>query len=219
MQTNRDWKDEITWKVNCFKRVKDKFTYLCQLDTIIENNNRRFRASDLIPLCLQLSAEKIKSVLVQPGKPETYLDLQQFKNPFDDIPILNDVQKKKGLYMTYEQFLNNAPSTANFEIKKDKLTDALFVINSSGTYELTRKVWGYCDGENMFIKSGEKYFQLCRVNNTFYFYGAKKIRKSVFNDPGTASLLNLATNTNRKITKYSLPYFAFQLDITDGNFY
>lgn len=219
MQTHNDWKEEIIWKVNCFKRVNDKFTYICQLDTIIENNNPRFRTHDLISLCLQLSAEKIKSALEQPGKPEPYTDLQQVKYHFDDIPILNDIQKKKGLYMTYEQFLNNAPDDADFEIERDKLTDALFVINSSGTYELIRNVWGYCDGQNMYIKSGEKYFQLCRVNNTFYFYGAKNIKKSVRSDPGTASLLNLATNTDRKITKYYLPYYAFQLDLTDGNFY
>jgi hypothetical protein len=218
-KVNNNWQAGIIWKVDCFKKVGDTFNYLCRLDTTIENTNTRFSPYDLVPLCLQLSAEKIESALHRRDQSDQYADINQFKNHFNDIPILQDVQKKKGLYLTYQQFLNNTPSAVDFKIEKEKFTDGLFVINSSGTYELIRNVWGYCDGQNMYIKSGEKYFQLCRVNNTFYFYGAKTIKKSVQNDLGTASLLNLATNSDRKITKYYITYYPFQLDITDGNFY
>lgn len=218
-RVNNNWQEGIIWKVDCFKKVGDSFTYLCRLDTTIENTTARLSPFDLVPLCLQSTAEKIDSALHQPDQSDQYADLNQFKNHFNDIPILQDGQKNKGLYLTYQQFLNNTPSVADFKIEKEKFTDGLFVINSSGTYELIRNVWGYCDGQNMYIKSGEKYFQLCRVNNTFYFYGAKNVNKSVHNDPGTASLFNLATNSDRKITKYYISYYPFQLDIVDGNFY
>ena len=219
-EANDGWKSGIIWKVDCFQKVGEKFSYLCALDTAIEGGkNIRFNAGELIPLCLQLSAEKIESALNRQDNPYQSGDLNQFKKHFNDIPILNDIQKKKGLYLTYQQFLNNTPAVAEFEIERDKLTDALFAHNSKGSYELIRNVWGYCDGYNMYIKSGEKYFQLCRVDNTFYFYGAEDIRKSAYSDPGTASLLNVATNSNRKITKYYLSYYPFQLDIESGNFY
>lgn len=148
-----------------------------------------------------------------------YVDLNQFKINYQKIPVLQKGQKKRGLYLTYEQFLNDTPTPANFEVERDKLSDALFVKNSKGNYELVRNLWGYCDGENRYIKSGEKYFQLCRYNNTFYFYGAKYIQKFVSEDIGTASVLNVVTNTNRKITKYTLNYYPFQLEIMDGKFY
>lgn len=216
---NNNWKSGIIWKAGCFKKVGGNFTRLCDLDTIIENDNAKFSAQDLILLCLRSSAEKINSALHQPGRSDQFADLNSFKDDFTKIPILLDDQKKKGLYMTYEQFLKNTPSTADFEIEKNKFSDGLFVINSSGANELVRNVWGYCDGQNMYIKSGEKYFQLCRVNNTFYIYGAKNLKKVVYNDIGTASLLNLATNTNRKITSFYISHLPFQLDITNGNLY
>jgi len=212
----------IIWEADFFEKENDKFIYLCQLDTtIIGNHSERFQlnAPRLISLCLQSSAEKINSSLHQLREPGKFVDIDNFKNKFSEIPILLDHHKKKGLYMNYEDFLNNTPSAANFEIDKDKYTDALFVTNAGGQSQLIRNVWGYCDGENMYIKSGEKYFQLCRVNNTFYFYGARDIKKYVYSDPGTARLLNVTTNTNRKITKYYLSYHPYRMDIFTGNFY
>jgi len=216
-EEDNEWTPGIIWKIDCFKKNKEnQFTYLCSLDTAIETESAKFSPFDLVPVCLQLSAEKIKAALHKPAPSAQYSDPGQFKYHFDKIPILNAAQKNKGLYMTYEQFLDNSPSAADFEIDKNKLTDGLFVRNSKGTFELVRNIWGYCDGENMFIKSGEKYFQLSQVNNTFYFIGAKHIRKSVHNDLGT-DLFNPAAK--RKLTKFSLPSFPFQLDITNGDIY
>ncbi len=219
--TDGYWKGGIIWKVDCFKKENDKITYLCQVDTIIEKLNGKFQqdAPNLISVSLQVTAEKIYSAFHTPGKPGQFVDVNQFKNSFNNIPILIDQQKKKGLYMTYKQFLNNTPSTEHFEVKKDKYTDALYTINSTGAYQLERNLWGYCDGQNMYVKSGEKYFQLYRVNNTFYIYGSKNIEKYVEIDPGTASLLNLATNSGRKITIYTISSSPYQLDITNGYIY
>ncbi len=215
-EVDNEWKPGIIWKIDCFRKADNIFTYLCGLDTTMETKDARYSPFDLVPLCLQLSADKIELSLHQPARPDQYADLNQFKYHFEDIPILRDVRKKKGLYMNYEQFLNNTPSAADFEVEKDKLTDGLFVINSKGAYELVRNIWGYCDGQNMFIKSAEKYFQLCKVNNTFYFNGAKHIKKTIHSDFGTDAF---NPSVYRKITKYSLPSYPFQLDISNGDFY
>ena len=215
-EVDNKWKSGILWKVECFKKLGNTFSYLCDLDTTIENQNPRLRPFDLVNLCLQLSAEKIEFALHQTAQTTQHANLNQFKYHFDDISILQNVEKKKGLYMNYEQFLNNTPSPAEFEVEKDKLTDGLFVINSRGAYELVRNIWGYCDGQNIFIKSGEKYYPLCKVNHTFYFYGAKHVKKSIHNDPGTDAF-NPAVY--RKITKFSLPSSPFQLDIINGDVY
>jgi len=219
-EENNHWQGGIIWKADCFEKVNDTFVYLSGVDTVIKGgSNTNFIAKKLIPFCLQLTTSKIKSAIEDPGKKKAYVDINQFRINYHKIPVLQKGQKKKGLYLTYEQFLNDTPTPVNFEVERDKLSDALFVKNSKGNYELVRNLWGYCDGENRYIKSGEKYFQLCRYNNTFYFYGAKYIQKFVSEDIGTASVLNVVTNTNRKITKYTLNYYPFQLEISDGKFY
>lgn len=219
-EENNHWQGGIIWKADCFEKVNDTFVYLSGVDTVIKgSSNTRFIAKKLIPFCLQLTTSKIKSAIEDPGKKKAYVDINQFRINYHKIPVLQKGQKKKGLYLTYEQFLNDTPTPADFEVERDKLSDAMFVKNSKGNYELVRNLWGYCDGENRYIKSGEKYFQLCRYNNTFYFYGAKYIQKFVSEDIGTASVLNVVTNTNRKITKYTLNYYPFQLEISDGKFY
>ena len=219
VQMNTYWKSGIMWKVDCFKKVSGTLTRLCQLDTVIENNYGSFSAAELVLLCLKESAQKINSALRQAGTSNQFVDLNRFKDKITNLPVLQDEQKKRGLYITYDQFLTNTPSNVEFEVEKNKLTDGVFVVNPSGTNELVRNIWGYCDGQKRYVKSGEKYFELCRVNNTFYIYGAKNINRVVSSDPGTASLFNLATNTNRRITTFYLSYLPFQLDITSGNIY
>jgi hypothetical protein len=40
-----------------------------------------------------------------------------------------------------------------------------------------RDVWGYCDGNKIFIKSGENFYLLVRVQNAFYFLGSKELMR------------------------------------------
>ena len=141
VHVNNYWKSGIIWKVDCFKQVSGTFTRLCQLDTIIENNYGSFSPRDLILLCLKESAQKINSALRQSGTTDQFVDLNLLKDEITNLPVLQDEQKKRGLYRTYDQFLTNTPSNVDFEIEKDKLTDGLFVVNSGGTNELVRNIW------------------------------------------------------------------------------
>ena len=77
----------------------------------------------------------------QSGTTDQFVDLNLLKDKITNLPVLQDEQKKRGLYMTYAQFLTNTPSNVDFEIEKDKLIDGLFVVNPGGTNELVRNIW------------------------------------------------------------------------------
>jgi len=94
-----------------------------------------------------------------------------------DKPILKDTQYRRGVYQTFSEFLNNRPSISNFVVKKDDLADVLYVSEKGQETTPIRNVWGYCDGRNLFIKSGENYFMLTKVQNSFYFLGSKELRR------------------------------------------
>jgi hypothetical protein len=93
-------------------------------------------------------------------------------------PIITDVVPESGVYRNFTEFLNNKPSVTNFVVRKDKLVDVLYVPTGNAEMTPARDVWGYCDGKNIFIKSGENYYPLVKVQNGFYFLGSKELMKS-----------------------------------------
>jgi hypothetical protein len=97
-----------------------------------------------------------------------------------DKPILKQTQFERGVYLSFAEFLNNKPSIRDFVVKKDKLADVIYIPvagRAGGELTAAREVWGYCDGKNLFIKSGENYFLLVRRQNTYYFMGSKELVK------------------------------------------
>jgi hypothetical protein len=105
-------------------------------------------------------------------------ELQDYYGGRWDKPILRDSMPHKGVYKNFTEFLNNNPSVTHFVVKKDKLVDVLYIPVGKTDMAAARDVWGYCDGKNIFIKSGENYYPLVRVQNGFYFLGSKELMKS-----------------------------------------
>ena len=94
-----------------------------------------------------------------------------------ELPVLRDDVLAKGVYMSFQEFKNNQPSQTSFELKKERLTDMIYIKKPDGTDDMTRNVWGYCDGKNAYIKSSDNFFLLQRNANAFYIFGAKTITR------------------------------------------
>jgi hypothetical protein len=91
--------------------------------------------------------------------------------------------------MNFNEFKLNSPSTINYEFKPGKLGDILY-IKKDGLEYPERNAWGYCDGEKTYVYSADKFFELFRTDNTFYFKGMKSLTKKVNDMIGNASILN-----------------------------
>lgn len=84
-------------------------------------------------------------------------------------------------------------------------------------------LWGYSDGQDIFIFSANNYFKLHRSNNSFKIYGARDFTAKR-NLRANFGLMDIAIpNSNyaksKTATKYHLVKSFFQLDMETGELY
>jgi hypothetical protein len=148
----------------------------------------------------------------------SFTDIQRANSQRYNFPIYTNPEYKKGAYKTFEEFKMNAPSVAEFEFKKGGLGDILYIKENNKEYPAS-DIWGFCDGKDFYINSGNKYSKLVKTGNSFYFSGIKSIRKRVFIDPMKATGIGFANNTNPRITEYDLNKKYYLVDMETGEFY
>ena len=105
----------------------------------------------------------------------------EVKKHYDDRwnkPILKTDTLSSGVYRSFSEFINNRPSIRGYSIQKTKLADVLYSSGDGGEAIPLRDVWGYCDGQRIFIKSGENFFMLVKKQNSFYFLGSRELTKA-----------------------------------------
>lgn len=135
-----------------------------------------------------------------------------------EVPVLKFITLKKGVYKDFEEFKANSPSITDYEFRNGTAGDILYVKDGNTEYP-TRDAWGFCDGTDIFINSGDKYSKLVRRENTFYFFGIKGVvqrSKHIFMQ---SSGLNYAMNTGPKKTVYKLDLKYYQIDMETGEVY
>ena len=98
---------------------------------------------------------------------ENFVKTHYFKERFQ-IPVLSQ-PCKKGIYRTFAEFRNNAPSIENFKIEKEKFKTIL-LSDADGNLIPTTRMFGYCDGEKYWILMGNFPFPMIRVSNGFEFF-------------------------------------------------
>ena len=146
-------------------------------------------------------------------------ELQNYYAQRWDKPILKSDHYTKGVYKNFNEFLNNQPSILQYVVKKDKLVDILYIPIGKDQLSPARDVWGYCDGNKIFIKSGENFYPLVRVQNAFYFLGSKELMREqddyyVPPDPYTGTSMRVVSEPylrNRLVP--------MKLDMEKGNVY
>lgn len=144
-----------------------------------------------------------------------------------DYPILKTESPKKGIYLNYEDFLNNNPKEGDFEIKTDN--GETYVVSHIIDTSVTNAAWGYADGKDIYKHLNESYYKMNRVQNTFELAGPRAIRKifttrEIIYKAALATFLNglaggldfLSMMTDEKIMRELVPY---QLNIKEGTFY
>jgi hypothetical protein len=83
-----------------------------------------------------------------------------------DYAILKADKPAKGVYFTYKDFLNNAPSSIEFTVISEVRNSIRYA--GMGKENLS---WGYCDGENVFMHIDKGFYLLNRTGNTFEVVG------------------------------------------------
>lgn len=131
----------------------------------------------------QFSRESIEQLLAK-ANPSTLSEMSKdFLSTLEthDYPILTDSVMKKGIYQSFLDFRNNQPLTAqNLVIEKvNKTSKQLqniyevkpYLLEADGSKKSLKNIWGFSDGENLYIHHNKDFFLIDRDGNTFSFYG------------------------------------------------
>ena len=124
------------------------------------------------------------------------------------------------------QLIESKRPVTDFEIKKTDYAHTLFVKDERGNQYPIRKIWGFSDGENLFIKSADIFFKLEKYNNNFYCWASKNVSMVTTVSMGdiiALGFLSAATGASGgragKKTKAALFLKLYQLDLETGHLY
>ncbi|QHT70581.1 hypothetical protein GXP67_29975 [Rhodocytophaga rosea] len=95
-------------------------------------------------------------------------------------PILTDSVLKKGIYQRFSDFRNNSPVTAPNLVMEQVSREAKhlqhiyevkpYLLDEKGNRKSLKNVWGFSDGENLYIYHDKDYFLMDRSGGTYAFY-------------------------------------------------
>ena len=217
------WDEGVLIKAEFYLRKEQYYYPLYKYDSVL---NIEGKLPDDAPMFLTDAFSSALSKLFtlnlehipESARKLTLEDIIARSNKETQIPILIETGFKKGVYKSFEEFKMNAPSVSEFEYRKGKMGDVLYVKEGGNEFP-DRTAWGFCDGKNIFINSSDIFSELIRDGNTFYFKGVKSITKKARHNPLKASMFNLATNTGEKHSVYSVDGKYYQIDMETGEIY
>ncbi len=196
---------------NCYYPLY-RFDSTINMNGIIGNN-----LTSIVELALAASLKKLSRVGESNSlnlKCLSQRQIDSFNTISKRFPILKEKIAKKGVYMTVEEFRNNKPAYTDFSLKLGRGNDQLSVKGIEGPSAV--KAWAVSDGEKMYIRMANNYFEIFRSGYTYDFYGFDVFfHASAPNNRTTPlgiTLLNLMTVKRTS----SRP---FQLDLESGEVY
>lgn len=147
-----------------------------------------------------------------------------------DKPILAAKKLNPGIYKRFEEFVENAPSIKQYDIKTDKKSTNLYSKEDGSDWQIETKAFGFCDGATIWINVDNIYHPLIRYENTFEFLGdyynleyragARYSNVYINNNPvlgaGITAFYNIANGMSYTAMKGKIVH---QLNMETGAFY
>lgn len=219
--------------VDCYYFFNNKYIPLLRRDTILEIPQKRkdhekgILIGENLNKVLNNLFELIATKQLSKSRKLSYQELNEYYGKHFRTSILTDQQLRKGVYMSFDEFKNNSPSYINFDIRKTKLADDIYILDGNDAIA-SRTAWGYCDGENLFIKLGTNLFPLYRQGNNYSLLGNDKLTHKIgtytpnYNDRASPGA-NLGADALGKLLfnrdKFKLELIPLKLDMETGETY
>ncbi|HEV2479061.1 MAG TPA: hypothetical protein VGS79_05340 [Puia sp.] len=105
------------------------------------------------------------------GRRVSFGDIRNFNHSRFVAPIGVAATLTPGVYTSFEEFRNNAPSIHDFEIRKEHKQRVLYIKEPGGKTYYSHDAWGYCDGKVIFVMRDGILCPAWREGNAFYFLG------------------------------------------------
>jgi len=223
------WFSGVICKMEFFMSDGHYYYPMYRFDSIVHVDLRGPKSvGNCVGIALKTSLEKLFKIdfgkVVSNSRKMNITDVFNYLSRSEQTPILTAGVYKKGVYASFEEFKTNNPSIEQFEYRKGKFGDMLYVKQGDNEFP-DRKCWGFSDGEKLYVHSGDKFSELVRVGNTFYLNGTKgamsaSLGNSTINDPYFTSILgapNVPQQNSGAI--YSMENYYYQVDMETGKIY
>jgi hypothetical protein len=181
-QEQQAGKTHIRMRAEVYARRDNRYLPLIRIDTLQATANVTYSTvkctyngweKELVVLFRELT-ENAALALAQKesaGRWITWDDIHRFNQSRFTIALFNSPTLRRGVYASFEEFRDNAPSIRDFEIRKDIGGFAIYLKAGDGTSYYSHIVWGCCDGKQVFLMRDGLLTPLRKVGNSFCFYG------------------------------------------------
>ena len=180
--------NRIALKVETFLKQDDNYFPAFKVDTVMLGLIDEISEFSAIPnmltsLLQTCAATNIQKVLAKHTYTSTVLE-DRYRTA-SVKPILLANPPTAGIYMSFEEFINNKPRFTKYTLKADKLSGTLYSVSPTGEEELQTKEFGYCDGSIIWLNVGKDFYPLVRRENTFEYFGDYQSinKKTTYNQP------------------------------------
>jgi hypothetical protein len=154
------------------------------------------------------SAAGLATAKAEHGRHLQREDILEFNRSRFDATIIGNLTLTPGVYASFDEFKNNAPSIPHFEIRLEKKAQILYIQDANGSFYYSHNAWGYCDGRSVYIMRDGTLYQLWKEGNAFYFFpgtppGVNAVGKLTPGSP-TAYIPNTVTVTTNPQRIYTV---------------
>lgn len=135
---------------------------------------RRFSLQNWAWNLLRLCEHLLKRPFIVTGNTAKYFTEEEIRQEGlakRNKPILKTQNINPGIYRNFSEFVNNEPSSMSENIDSILKLPAIESRRSENGKRVETPgsgYWGYCDGKNVFIRSGNNLYQLERRDGNFY---------------------------------------------------
>ncbi len=214
-------------KTEIYLRSKDAYFPIYRFDSVVyARKNNSYTSGGFISSILLNSLQVLERTNFDKVMQKRSLDLAAV-DAFNNLTVATPAFPKptKGVYVSYDEFKSGRPSCTDFEVRFESLADIIYVKEADGDIYPKRNVWGFSDGETVFIRMGSNFFPLYNQEKTWEFYGTAAMefrapRMPVL--PGAGLPLMIASAGVAEFSQYEkrlVNLRAFQVDIENGKFY
>ncbi|MDO6432251.1 hypothetical protein Q4E93_16740 [Flavitalea sp. BT771] len=214
----------LVFRCEAYLQVGEGYLPLTYLDTVLASTLHKSlgmgeaKLPDLLAIFMNKVASVDVDAISKRRRVISYNAIDSFSRTRYNYPMDTAITLKKGVYANVDEFLNNQPSIAEYEIVKNPNAEMeLRIRDENGTFYYTHKMWGFCDGRYCYVMMDGTLFPILPVQHTFYVLGskaykAKKVHIPLFIAFPGAYLYGFDTASETIIKKLTL----FRLDVRSG---
>ena len=170
----------IKFRVETYVKEERGYVPLMYFDTVITSKKEVADIAPVImPRLMNAFIDKINSLdmdqeNLKSRRRLSFGAVDSFSNRSFTYPITNATTLQKGVYASFEEFRNNKPSVFNYDIDKEKNSSmSLRLIDEQGKSYYSRRMWGYCDGQQTYVMMDGNLFPILNYGRAYYVYGSK----------------------------------------------